>query len=1117
MDITERLSKLTPEQRKLLELKLKQHKNGIDLLQIPITVENRDSTGSFPLSFAQERLWFVDQLSPGNPAYNIVRATKLEGNLNTKVLEKSIEYILHRHEILRTTFIFNQDEPKQVIHTGLSIPMPVIDLKHLSKGQQEETIKELKDRESLFYFNLEKGPMIRTHLMELSSIEHVFLLVIHHIVSDGISAEIFLSELIRLYRSFSQGEVPRLPELPVQYVDYACWQRRWMLGEKQGEYWINDFKGEIPILEIPTDYSRPMMQSFEGDIIYFQLDTETQSALKELALRERTTLFILLLALFNVFLSKISGMEDIVVGSPVAGRRHQMLKGMIGMFVNVLPLRNFPRRANRFRDFLVDVSTRTIKAFENQEYRYEDIVEKTEVIRDTGRNPLFDVAFLFQNQEEAKLEISGLKFLPLPYEPKTSKFDLTLEVIDTRDILRFSIEYSIKLFKRETIQRFIRFLKNIVSTVIRNPYSIHADISIISVEEKEQILYEFNDTNAIFPETKSIHRLFEEQVEQTPNSTAIHIDHRNYLTYLELSKESDRWAAILMHRGIQPDTITAVMTDRSAEMIIGIFAILKAGGAYLPIDPEYPEARIKYILTDSNAKLLLAHSSINEKKYITKETILLDDQCIDFRELISVEICHSHSATNLAYIIYTSGSTGKPKGVAVRHRSAVNLLNALSWQYPLSASDRYLLKTSFVFDVSVSELFGWYWGGGSLVILEKGGEKNPRKILNTIEGTGITHINFIPSGFNVFLEILELQSIYKLSTLKYIFLAGEVLSPALVNKFRQTGSSVRLENLYGPTEGTVYASRYSLEHRIIKGNIPIGKPLPNVMLRILDKSGKLQPIGIAGELCIAGEGVAEGYLNNPDLTAEKFYISDISDKTYRTGDLARWLSDGNIEFLGRIDHQVKIRGFRIELGEVENQLLTHERIKEAVVLPGDMDLYAYIVVGKGNLSTLSVSELREYLANQLPDYMIPSFFISLERLPVTSSGKIDKEALRSQRNTSTFHEEYTAPATELEIKIADVWKDVLKLEKVGIHEKFFERGGNSFNIVKLNNRLNQVLGEEIDVITLFHYPTISSFANYLKQVRTTVLNLDQETERQKYEKSEELLIDSLHLFDEGMQ
>jgi amino acid adenylation domain-containing protein/non-ribosomal peptide synthase protein (TIGR01720 family) len=1116
MDITERLSKLTPEQRKLLDLKLKQQKNGIDLFQIPITVESRNSTGRFPLSFAQERLWFVDQLSHGNPAYNIVRATKLEGDLNKKALEKSIEYILQRHEILRTTFIFEQDKPRQMIHSGMSIPMPVIDLKHLSKEQQEEAVKEIKDRESLFSFDLGKFPLLRTHLLELSPVKFVFLMVIHHIVSDGISAEILLSEFIQSYRFLSMGRAPSLPALPVQYVDYVLWQQRWygngsevaFFRKKQEEYWLNEFSGEIPVLEIPVDYRRPLMQSYEGDIVYFSLSVHRQKALREIASQAMTTLFTVLLALYNIFLSKLSGVEDIVVGTPVSGRRHKSLQRMIGMFVNTLPLRNYPDGCLPFENFLADVKARVLDAFENQEYRYEDIVERAVVTRDTGRNPLFDAAFVLQNQEEAKMDIPGLRISPLPYEPKTSKFDLSFEVIESVDGLRLSFEYCTRLFKKESIRRFTRYFINVVTTVVEDPRIPLSDIEIIDREEKQRILLDFNRTEAPYPGKRTIHSLFEAQAERTPDNIAVHISHKSYLTYSKLNNKSDRLASFLREKGVGTDTAAAVIMERSIDMIVAIFAVLKAGGAYLPVTPDYPKDRIDYILADSRAKVLLTHTPAAPKITSEREIILLDDnddnsRCFAAPSKPAPVTCSPGSA-DLAYIIYTSGSTGKPKGVLIEHRSLVNRLNWMQKAYPIGEQDVILQKTTITFDVSVWELFWWSMVGASLCLLEPGGEKNPAVIIETIARGGVTTMHFVPSMLGVFLQYLDVGDTSMLQVLRRVFASGEALMPNHVEQFNRLLNltyGTELINLYGPTEATIDVSYYNCNN----GNgieqhttVPIGRPIDNIRLYVLDKWDRLQGIGIAGELCIAGDGLARGYLNRPELTAEKFYRSNRNFEinttyiTYRTGDLARWQSDGNIEFLGRIDHQVKIRGFRIEPGEIENCLLRHEAVKEALILvhednKKEKSLCAYFVARSSHTpdrNPFPAARLKEYLAAHLPDYMIPTFFIPLEKFPLTPNGKLDRKAL-PQPAAASVESQYIAPRSSIEEKLATVWQQVLGVERVGINDNFFQLGGDSIKAIQMAAGLRKY-GLDMKIDDLFLHPVIKRLGGRINVIRRVI-------------------------------
>ena len=1150
MDLAQRLSKLSPEQRKLFELKLQQQ--NVDILTLPITKENRTNDNEqqrFPLSFGQERLWFIHQLDPENTAYNIIKAIKLEGSLDKHALEQSIHEIIRRHEILRTIFITEKQGPAQVILKQLALPLEIIDLKDFPKENQESKVKEIIRDESRYVFDLTKGPLLKTKLMVLNEKEdeHVFLLVIHHIISDGTSLQVFIKEMAQLYGVFSQRKPSHLPGLPIQYVDYASWQRR-IFGEstlstgktgfkkKQEAYWLDQFRGHIPVLTLPTDYARPVLQDFEGITIDFNLDIHGTKALKQMALTNKTTLYVVLLAIYNIFLSKLSQQEDIVVGTPVAGRRHPDVQKLIGMFVNTLALRNYPDHRQTFQDFLQQVRNRTLNAFENQEYRYEDIIGKVDVTRDTSRNPLFDVMFLLKDMDQTDVTGTGLMLKHYKIENKTSKFDLTLSAWDEKpgpvtgnqEELHFSFEYCTRLFRDTTIQRFIDYFKQVVSSVIKDPGIKLADIEIIPKDEKQKILYDFNDTAAPYPKDKTLQQLFAEQVERTPDLIAIvggwHISlavgNNVALTYRKLNEKTTQLAQGLLEKGVNPDTIVGIMVERSIEMMIGILGILKAGGAYLPIEPDYPPERINYMLKDSSAKILLTRQKITE--ILSPQAFKPGPEGDSITPSILPPFYPSQSS-NLAYIIYTSGSTGKPKGVIVEHFSVVNVLFALFKTYPFTQTHRYLIKTSYNFDVSVSELFGWFLGGGRCIMLAPDHHKDPGKILEAIEYERITHINFVPSMFGVFIDQLQENNMVKLSSLEYIFLAGEALPPHQVKKFRNLNIPIPLENLFGPTEGTVYTSGYSLSQWEGNGNIPIGKPLQNVKLYILDSNRCPVPIGVIGELFIAGLGVSRGYLNNPDLTADKFiyntdklYRSNMSykpDILYRTGDLGRWLPDGNIDFLGRIDHQVKIRGFRIELEEIENRLMRHEAITEAVVIAKEGEnkvkyLSAYYVPKKCNNvnqnQEIPLSELREFLSVELPDYMIPSYFVPLAQMPLTPNRKIDKKALsRYDEIQSQAGTAFLAPQTDMEKRISQCWMEVLKRDKVGIHDNFFELGGNSLNIIQLNTELKRILDKDIPVVSLYKHLTISSFARYLREEESKAVLYGKESEQNQQ-------VESLH-------
>jgi len=1118
----------------------------------------------YVLSSAQKRLYILQQLGPGILSYNLPQVYILEGKVDKGKMQNIFRKLIKRHESLRISFEILAGEPVQKINEEVEFKIEYYESIGI-KERGEEKHKEMDPFIDGFVkpFDLSLAPLFRIGLIKVQGDEYILMSDIHHTISDGVSNVVFMEEFIALYAE------EKLPALTIQYKDYAEWQQGKEMRDaykQQEEFWLREFEGEIPVLNLPTDYPRPRLQDLSGSEVTFQLYPEQINALKELARKEGSTLFMVFLAILNIFLSKLSGQEDVIVGTPIAGRRHADLQRIIGVFINTLTLRNFPWGKKTFKVFLSELKERSLAAFENQDYHFEDLVEKVVVKRDISRNPLFDVMFVYLNIFDAlnplsgqpmKKEAKGIKIRQYDYKNKTSKFDLTLTGKEVGEKLYFAFEYCTSLFKEETVTKFVRYLKKIISLVIENPGKEISAIEIITEEEKNLILYQWNDTHSEFPRTRLIQEFFEEQVEEKPDNTALlgsgeKIQITNYkqtrapganmekyveiqLTYRELNQKSNQLAVLLREKGIGPDSIVAILVERSVEMLIGILAILKTGGAYMPIVPNYPEERINYLLKDSGARVLVTTSILIESGEVARHRPLKlyqkDVSTVFINTFEEVRDNYAnpphqrrgtgkqktgteHPMSKLAYIIYTSGSTGKPKGVMVNHESVVNILFALHNQYPFEKSDVYLLKTSYIFDVSVAELFGWFLGGGKLAILEKDGEKDPYKILNTIQRIHVTHINFVPSMFNAFVGLLTPRNVMQISGLKYIILAGEALFPQLVNQFRQLDTKILLENIYGPTEGTVYSSKYSLSQWNCKGSIPIGKPLPNIELHILDGSGHLQPIGVLGELCISGLGVTRGYLNRPQLTAERFFsISSqssrsfdayIPGKIYRTGDLARWLPDGNIEYLGRIDHQVKVRGFRVEMGEVEACLTGYEAIKEAVVMvnepaagetssPGscEKEIYAYIVSKK----ELTVMELRNYLKTKLPEYMIPSYFVSLEHIPLTVSGKVDRKALGIQGARLSTGVEFIPPENKIEKLIAVIWQEVLKRDKIGIHDNFFEIGGNSLKIIQINSKLKESFEINIPFTIMFEYTTIASLSQYFQQEGVSEVFPETETDR----------------------
>ncbi|MGE5343976.1 MAG: non-ribosomal peptide synthase/polyketide synthase [Candidatus Omnitrophota bacterium] len=1078
----------------------------------------------YVLSSAQKRLYILHQMSVENTGYNMPAMMVLEGVVDRKKLEHTCYRLVERHESLRTSFHMVEGEPVQRVHDrgDLAISSFFMFLTEFTENTVGRDKGKILDH-FIRPFDLTRAPLIRVGLIQNAENNYLLTIDMHHIISDGTSIGLLVKDFMALYR----GE--NLPPLRIQYKDFAEWQQ----GEKneatfqsQEAFWLRQFEGEIPVLALPVDNPRPSVQSFEGRSIGFGIDPKVTGALKKWALETGSTMYILLLALYTAFLSKVSGQEDIVVGSPVAGRGHVDLETIIGMFVNTLALRNYPLGEKRFIDFLQEVKDRVLAAFDNQDYQYEVLIEHLEVNRDTGRNPLFDTMFVLQNMDIEAIDIPGLTLSPLKHETQTSKFDLTLSGIEIDDALSFKFEYCTKLFKPETIERFIVYFKNIVNRVIENENKNRriSDIDIISEEERDLILNDFNRTETEYPNDKTIHDLFDEKVKKTPDHLAL-IGQTSVgvlqaaplqMTYNELNEQSNQLAYALIQKGVGPDTVVGIKIGRSIEMIIGILGILKAGGAYLPIGIDYPQERVDYMLKDSGAALLLTSNKAEVEKLRSsegKEGLFLDPLNLSTSQPLNLFPLPASGyrlpATFLAYIIYTSGSTGTPKGVMVEHSSVVNLLHAMQNKYPFHPKDVYLLKTAYIFDVSVTELFGWYMGGGKLAILEAGSEKDPEMLANAIEKHGISHINFVPSMFHAVVDYMSEGNAKHFSSLKYIFLAGEALTSVLVKAFKGLSTPIILENIYGPTESTVYASWYSLSQWQGATSVPIGKPLPNVRLYILNRDNQMQPVGVPGELWISGRGLARGYLNRPELTAERFAscrlpVAGILNRThnlnknqnksfcpafykkraaggifYKTGDLCRWLDDGNIEFLGRIDRQVKIRGFRVELGEIENRFMQYPKIKRAVVLLRDA-LIAYFV-SEGHLD---VSMVRDYLSSYLPDYMIPAYFIEIDEIPLTPNGKIDIRALPNPEIVPGA--DFTAPRDPTERKLAAIWANILgiatdRINLISIDSNFFELGGHSLKATALSSQIHKEFNVKITLANLFKHQTIRKQSEYIKE------------------------------------
>ncbi len=1018
-----------------------------------VSIEKTEEKEYYGLSSAQKRIYVLCQMNPMGLGYNIPVAMKIDGEVDKKRIEECLKSIVQRHEVFRTVFETVAGEPVQKVSLTADISVEYF---RCDKEKVSEVIQDF-----IKPFDLTKAPLLRVGLIELGKSTNLLMFDMHHIISDGTSLGILVREFVSLY------EEKEMPPLKIQYKDFAAWQNNLLETEaikKQEEYWINRFSGEIPVLNMPTDYARPSVQSFAGDTVLFTAPKDLSSKLNQLASSSEATLYMVLNAAYNILLSKYTCQEDIIVGSSIAGRQHADTQNIVGMFVNVLAMRNYPKAELTFRQFLEDVKQVSLEAYENQDFQFEELVDRLNLRRDLSRNPLFDTVFSMQNMDTGNIAIEGLNFTPYEFEYKVSKFDLTLYAAEERGSISFRMEYSTGLFKRETIERMASRFVHILMQLTENPDVKLYDIELATDKEKQQILTEFNNTHMQLPTCKPIHELFEEQCGKTPDNTALVFE--NYdMSYRELNEKSNCVARVLREKGVQLGDIAAVIADPSFEMFIGILGILKAGAAYLPIDPDYPEDRIRYMLKDSRSKLMLGTGSLIAAFEEDRECIRLDDEQIYTGD--SSGFNTDTRPEDLAYIIYTSGSTGKPKGVMVEHKALVNLCYWHIGSFSITSADRSTKYAGFGFDASVWEIFPYLISGAAIHIISKEVRMDVKELNSYMEKNEIT-VSFIPTHICEQFVKLDNKSLRKLLT------GGDYL------KYHEK-RNYDLINNYGPTENTVVTTscRVNENHE----RIPIGKPISNCQVYILDRHNKLLPSDVQGELCISGDGLARGYLNLPELTKEKFVPNPYAPGKimYRSGDLARWLPDGNIEFLGRIDQQVKIRGFRIELGEIESQLLKHEQIKEAVVITkkdrsGNMYLCAYLVTNE----ELQVNTIKEHLLKELPEYMLPSYYIRLEKLPLTPNGKLDRNALPEPDGSISTGVAYEAPTNSIEKSIAAIWQDILSLDRAGLDDNFFDLGGHSLSLIKVHNEIDKIYPGITKITDLFAKPTIRKIAELIE-------------------------------------
>ncbi len=1089
MTKTNRISNLSPEKRAMLEARLKeklQAKKGGKQ-----SIPRQSIDGPIPLSFSQQRLWFLNQLDPDSPTYNISRAVRITGPLNKEALHQALTTIVTRHTTLRTTFTLIDDEPRQIVSQDWALDLPMFDLSHLSEAEKDAEIDRIIEERSRHPFNLTTDLMLRTTLLQLDTTDYILVFVVHHVASDGWSTGVLLREISAWYTTYSGQGDSSLPELPIHYTDYALWQRDHLQGdvlEKQLAYWKEQLAGAPAVLELPTDHPRAATKHSSGGRQAINFPLALQESLKALSQQENTTMFMTLLAAFKTLLYRYTAQENVVVGSPVANRSRVEVEPLIGFFVNTLVLHTDLSGNPTFRDILARVREVALGAYAHQELPFEKLVEELQPERNLHINPLFQVMFILQDGTNRTLSLPGLTTDILPRKIGTEQFDLTLSIHESATGLTGYLTYNADLFEATTIERMVGHFQTLLEGIVADPNQLIAQLPLLTASEREQLLVTFNATEAPRQVDQCLHHLFEAQVVRTPQAIAV-VSGNEQLTYEALNQRANQLAHYLTKRGVGPETLVAICMDRSLEMVIGLMAILKAGAGYVPLDPTYPADRLAFIVNDAQAPILLTqHKLIDRLPPSEAQIIELDTDNAAILQEPQTNVPSEVSGHNVAYVMYTSGSTGVPKGVVVLHRGVCNYLLWRQSYFPLNETDRALQKTSFSFVDSVWELFEPLMVGAQLIMAEPNRHQDTNYLVKFIIEQKITAVDFIPSLLHLFLEEPDVA---QCTSLRRVTTGSETVTVDLQTRFF-THLNAGLYNLYGPTEASIATTCWTCQPDDDRRSVPIGRPIANSQIYLLDKYLQPAPLGFPGEVHIGGRGLARGYLNQPDLTAEKFIRHPFNDdpeaRLYKTGDLARYLPDGTLEFLGRADHQVKIRGYRVELGEIEAFLRQVDVVQEAVAIvredrPGDKRLVAYVIANNGG--DIDPAQLRDYLKEKLPDYMIPSAFVDLEKMPMTPNGKVDRKQLpEPDWNTLHLANDYVEPEGLIEEMVAEVWQTVLGLDRVGLYDNFFDLGGHSLLAIQVISRLRHDYSIELMVHTLFEAPTIAELVPVIEESLT---------------------------------
>ncbi len=1049
--------------------------------ELPRPVETTASAYVFPASFAQQRLWLLDRLMPAGSVYNIEHVLRLAGEFDHSALRKAFNELIRRHEVLRTHFGIEDGLPVQMIEPESIVALAIEDLRDYPPEERESEARRRAQAEAETPFDLSGGPLIRLRLLQLARDEHWLLLTLHHIVTDGWSSGVLRREVTALYNAYHRGESSPLPELPVQYADYAVWQREWLQGavlQPQLQFW-REALAELPILDLPTDRPRPAVTSYRGGSIEIEVPEALTRSLKELSRREGVTLFMTLLAAYQILLFRHSGQEDIAVGVPTAGRTQSQLEDLIGFFVNTLVLRGDLSGEPSFRAYLAQVRARALDAYAHQDVPFEKLVEELAPKRDMSRNPLFQASLVLQNTPPGDWQLIGLEVQRVDgIRRGTAKFDLAMGLTESAGKLSGYLEYATDLFDAATIERMVGHWQTLLDGIVADPDCRIGELPLLTAEERRQLRVERDEPATDCPNDRCVHELFEAQAERRPHATALVFDNE-HLTYGELNARANQLAHHLRSLGVGPDVLVGLCVERGPDLVVGLLGILKADGAYVPLDPDLPRERLAFMLEDTAVPVLVTQQTLLSRIPGRTKTVSLDGDRTALARYPASAPSARANASHLAYVIYTSGSTGKPKGVMVTHGNVARLFSATWHWFEFDEKDVWTCFHSCAFDFSVWEIWGALAHGGILVMVPYIVSRDPNAFHALLRREHVTVLNQTPSAFRQLAAVDARAGNTPDLALRLVIFGGEALEMRSLRPWldRHGDAMPRLVNMYGITETTVHVTYRPIRRADVdesRGSM-IGECIPDLRLRVLDRYLNPVPVGVPGEIVVGGAGVARGYLNRPELTAERFAPDPFGAypgaRLYRSGDLARRTANGDLEYLGRIDQQVKLRGFRIELGEIETAIARQPGVREAVVIlredvPGDSRLVAYVVP---HGDAIAAADLRAWLKQQLPEYMIPAAFVHLRTLPVTSNGKLDRKSLPVPGSQSFAADDgFVAPHDAIEVQLMRIWEEMLGRYPVSVSDDYFELGGHSLLAIQIIERVNQLFGRDLPIDVLWH-------------------------------------------------